>query len=439
VVAFSGGPDSTALLVAMAEVAPREGMQVVAAHVDHGMDAGSGARAAEAETIARRTGVEFRLLSCTGRGQAPPLHSEGSPEARARHLRYTALEELRATLGARFVLTAHHADDQAETALLRMLHGSGIAGLAAMERVHATILRPLLRFRRDELAAVVAAAGITPVTDPTNRDLRVPRNRLRHALLPALGGDASARALGVAAAASALRGGLERRLLRLLPELDTLDPALPVARLRELPAEVLPWALALLHRRSGLPYPPRARTTEELRRRIRREAPRDGSAIDAGAGARWQVHGGLLRVRATGWQRPDAPTSFSYTVAVPGGVEIREAGTTFRLTPQPVAPWMWRGSADRAALDLPLAASGSVTVRSRRPGDRLQPLGCPHRRLLKDLLIDRKVPRDRRARLPLLCLGEQIAWVPGVTIHAPFRLREGASTAWVAELQPETC
>ena len=75
-----------------------------------------------------------------------------------------------------------------------------------------------------------------------------------------------------------------------------------------------------------------------------------------------------------------------------------------------------------------------MTVRSRRAGDRLQPLGTPHRRRLKELLIDRKVPRETRDRLPLLCVEGQVAWVPGVTIHHPFRLREGAVTAWVAEL-----
>jgi tRNA(Ile)-lysidine synthase len=117
-------------------------------------------------------------------------------------------------------------------------------------------------------------------------------------------------------------------------------------------------------------------------------------------------------------------------------VEIREAGTTFRLTQQPVAPWMRHGSPVRAALDLPLAAGEPVTVRSRRPGDRLQPFGSSHHRRLKDLLIDRKVPRVVRQRLPLLCVGGQVAWVPGITIHHPFRLREGATMAWVAELLP---
>jgi tRNA(Ile)-lysidine synthase len=97
---------------------------------------------------------------------------------------------------------------------------------------------------------------------------------------------------------------------------------------------------------------------------------------------------------------------------------------------------MRQGATGRAALDLPLAPGGRVTVRSRLPGDRLQPLGCAYHRRRKDVVIDRKIPRASRDGLPLLCVGGQVAWVPGVTIHHAFRLRPGATSAWVAELAP---
>ncbi|HEV8629771.1 MAG TPA: tRNA lysidine(34) synthetase TilS, partial [Thermoanaerobaculia bacterium] len=349
---------------------------------------------------------------------------------------------------------AHQADDQAETVLLRLLLGSGIAGLGGMRARRGAVVRPLLALSRATLRAAVTAAGLSPVEDPTNQDLAVPRNRLRHALLPALGGEIVATpALALGAAAARARATIERRVAELLPALASSSalaeasaaPALewepnptsapscslPLAALRRLPPELLPWALALLHRRAERPYPPRRRAVAELRRQL---AAGQRIACPCGGGWCWRSDAdGALSLRPPA---AAATPAFAYTVDVPGGVEIREAGTTFRLTQQPVAPWMRHGSPVRAALDLPLAAGEPVTVRSRRPGDRLQPFGSSHHRRLKDLLIDRKVPRVVRQRLPLLCVGGQVAWVPGITIHHPFRLREGATMAWVAELLP---
>ncbi len=449
-VAFSGGPDSTALLLGLRRLAPRLGCRLLAAHVDHRLDPGSPARATAAERLALGLGVPFRLLVAAPPAAGARVASSDGPEAGARRRRYALLEELRRSTSARYLLTAHHAGDQAETVLLRLAHGSGLAGLAGIRPRQGTLLRPLLAHGRDELAAAVTAAGLVPVDDPTNRDLEVPRNRLRHGLLPALGGDTAARqAIAVGDAAATLSGGLERRLVSLVPGLVAPSPRLPLAVLRDLPCEILPWALALLHRHAGAAYPPRAAAVAELRGQLARG---DALACDCGGGWRWWTDGaGDLRLDRTGARAegspapasagspgplpaPAARTPFAYTVDVPGGVEIREAGTTFCLSRQPVAAWMRRGSLQRAALDLPLAPGGEVTVRNRRPGDRLQPFGCPHRRRLKDVLIDHKVPRERRDRLPLLCVAGQVAWVPGVTIHHPFRLREGATVAWVAEL-----
>ena len=94
---------------------------------------------------------------------------------------------------------------------------------------------------------------------------------------------------------------------------------------------------------------------------------------------------------------------------------------------------MLQGSPHRAALALPLTEGDHVTIRNRRPGDRIHPLGGRGSRRLKEVLIDRRVPREVRERLPLLCVGERVAWVPGVTIDERFRLA-GHATAWVAEV-----
>ncbi|HKH47107.1 MAG TPA: tRNA lysidine(34) synthetase TilS, partial [Thermoanaerobaculia bacterium] len=115
-------------------------------------------------------------------------------------------------------------------------------------------------------------------------------------------------------------------------------------------------------------------------------------------------------------------------------LEIPELGVRVGLHHRPVEPWMFQGSPHRAGLALPLAAGDRVTVRNRRPGDRLHPLGAAGSRRLKEVLIDRRVPEGARDRIPLLCVGERIAWVPGITIDQRFRIT-GEASAWVAEVE----
>src|SRR3954470_17839462 len=229
VVAFSGGPDSTALLWGMAGIAPRLSLRLFAAHLDHALDAGSASRAAAAARLAARLGVPFvaaRRGVLAGSGE--------SGEAAARRARYAFLEEVRQDAGARRVATAHHRDDQAETVLLRLLFGSGLEGLAGIRPVspgRGTVVRPLLGAPRAELAAAIPAE-LVPVDDPTNHDLAVPRNRVRHRLLPALDrGDRTdltdptdpglaSRLARLAGRARAAGAALDRRLASLL----TLSP-----------------------------------------------------------------------------------------------------------------------------------------------------------------------------------------------------------------------
>jgi tRNA(Ile)-lysidine synthase len=178
--AVSGGPDSLALLLLAHAVLPG---QIAVASVDHGLRPEAAGEVALVERVARERGIPFTPLKVT---LAP-----GNTQARAREARYTALAgwAQREHLGA--VATAHHTDDQAETLLMRLNRGSGLAGLAGVRAAtriagtEVTLLRPLLGWRKAELAAVVAAAGITPAEDPSNADPSFDRARLRAALAEA--------------------------------------------------------------------------------------------------------------------------------------------------------------------------------------------------------------------------------------------------------------
>jgi tRNA(Ile)-lysidine synthase len=446
VVAFSGGCDSTALLWGLTRLAPSWGIQLVAAHLDHGMDADSAARAVRAAGLARRLGVPL-----VGARRAVGVHRRPgeSPEAAARRIRYEFLDEVRRGCRARHVATAHHRDDQAETVLLRLRFGSGLRGLAAIQEETGTVVRPLLALPRATLRQAVAAAGLTPVEDPGNHDPRQPRSRMRHQVLPALAGLAGNDAADQARLSEGL-ANLATRAHRALPALDRrLAAAVGLRvdsgesrengelvaadrrRLAALPPPLLPFALALLHRRAGAGYPASLAAAAELRRQLR---PGPRVACDCGAGWRWQAAGEMLRLLRV--SPGETVTPFSYTLEVPGELAIPELAVTIRVNRQPVEAWMLRGAPLRAGLALPLPDSGCpgrVTVRNRRPGDRLRPLGAPGSRKLKDVLIDRGVPRRQRDRLPLLCWAGEIAWVPGITIDHRFRLT-GEPTACLAEI-----
>lgn len=428
-VAFSGGPDSTALLWGMTRLAAERGIRLAAAHLDHAMDAGSGARAEAAARIAGRLGVPLVRERADVRAGFPGE----SPEAAGRRARYAFLERTRAALGARWIATAHHRDDQAETVLLRLLFGSGVEGLAGIRPVHGAVVRPLLTLPRAALLAAAEAAGLECVDDPTNRSLAVPRNRVRHRLLPALEEDDPELPARLARLGDRARSAT-RAIDRALGERLAVVPAgrgIAVGRaaVEALPAGLLPSAFAWLHRQAGAPYPAGEAARSELLRQLRGNGR---AACDCGGGWRWETAGELLILRRPETARETVP-DFTYTLEVPGSVEIPEIAVRVRVSRRAVEPWMLQGSPHRAGLALPLMEGDLVTIRNRRPGDRIHPLGASGSRRLKEVLIDRRVPRHVRERLPLLCVGERIAWAPGVTIDQRFRL-DGHATAWVAEV-----
>lgn len=215
--AVSGGPDSLALAAAAADWRRRApGPPLAAAVVDHGLREGSRAEAEAAAQACAALGLPDRILAWRGPRPAAAV------QERARAARYALLAEAARDAGADVVMTAHHADDQAETMLFRLLRGSGPAGLAGMaaasRREDVEIARPFLAFPKARLLAFCAARGFAPARDPSNDDPRFARVRLR-ALMPGLareGGDAARFAV------------LARRLRRAEAALEAAaDAALP--------------------------------------------------------------------------------------------------------------------------------------------------------------------------------------------------------------------
>ncbi len=190
VLAISGGPDSTALLVLAARwrATLKTGPKLLAVTIDHGLRPESAREANDVKRLARKLNVTHRTLRWTGRKPSTGL------QAAARQARYRLLAKAVAAAGARHVLTAHTCDDQAETVVIRLTRGSGLAGLAAMSRVAAfpdsggrwiTLVRPLLDVPKSRLLATLKSARIRFADDPSNRNPNFTRVRVRE-LMPAL-------------------------------------------------------------------------------------------------------------------------------------------------------------------------------------------------------------------------------------------------------------
>lgn len=179
VLGVSGGPDSMALLHVLARLRERLGFELVACGVDHGLRPEATSEIELAARFAASLDVRFVVKAVT----VPP---GGNLQARARERRHRAFRDCVAEVAGRRVVTAHHQDDRAETVLIRLLSGSGPRGLAALPVRDGDLLRPMIRARRSQVLAHVQRHAVPFVEDPSNRDPRFLRTRVRQEVLPLL-------------------------------------------------------------------------------------------------------------------------------------------------------------------------------------------------------------------------------------------------------------
>lgn len=177
--AVSGGPDSSALLHVLAGLRSRLGLRLAACAVDHGLRAEAAGEIELAAALARQLDVPIDVERVT-------VDPGGNLQARARAARHAALRDVASRRGARYVATAHTADDRAETVVLRLLRGAGPRGLAVLPPRDGLLVRPLVRARRSQIVAHLERHAIATAADPSNRDPRFLRVRVREEVLPLL-------------------------------------------------------------------------------------------------------------------------------------------------------------------------------------------------------------------------------------------------------------
>jgi tRNA(Ile)-lysidine synthase len=402
-VAVSGGPDSVALLDLLAATAGH-GWQLVVAHVDHGIQPESARIAAMVESLAASYGVGFRCR----RLQLGPETSE----TEAREARYAVLESIRVQEKADWIVTAHHADDQAETVLLRVLGGTGPAGLAAMAAVQGVIVRPLLPFRREELARYLLDRNLSAWEDPANSDPRHLRAWLRRSLLPLIRErlpDVDAQLLRVSRQAAIERIAWDR-VLETIPGLDWRpEPgggsvaAAPLAAYDSTLGNALLRAAA---RRAGLTL-----GIERAERAIEfLVQAQSGSRMELGGGWTLELEFGRAKLlgRGTGGMLVEAPSISALKIAgVPGAAHFGRWALRWYREPAPDQ----QPRNGLAAWFIP----GALRVRPWQAGDNIRPLKGRGSRLVVKCFQEAKVARADRSVWPVvLDSGGQVIWVPGV-------------------------
>ena len=402
-VGVSGGADSVALLTTLLALAPAWRWTLHVLHVDHGLRPSSAADAEFVRRLGERLGVPVDVATAqVGRG---------SVEAAARAVRHAALEAAADRIGATRIALGHTADDQAETVLMRLIEGTGVRGLAAIPAVRGRIIRPLIDARHRDAVATLEAAGLPWIEDASNDDPKFFRNRVRHELLPLLRAsydpEVVARLNAVARAARESVEALDEmaaRELRRLADRSASAFTLPRSALAALPAAVAAEVLRTAAVALGSRAPLRAWGHRGLRRVLAPTPPRRPFRL---GGVVVEVSGDRVRVATT-----SLPALAPRALATPGRVELPEIARALEATIAPAAGYVLPREPDRAAFDADRLPP-RLLVRARRRGDRVTVFGGGERRL-KSLLIDAKIPRWDRARLPVIEADGEIIWVAGL-------------------------
>jgi tRNA(Ile)-lysidine synthase len=415
-VAVSGGRDSVVLLYLLRFHIP--GLHLSVAHLDHAMRPGSSADARWVAGLCRAWGLKVMVERVK---QAPRT------EDQARRARYAFLRRAAAESEATHIATAHHADDQAETVLFRVLRGTGPTGLAGIASASSSgLVRPLLPFWRRELAQYARAAGLRWREDPSNRSLDPARNRIRHEILPLI--------------ESMVAPGARRSLVRLAETAGEME--------RAWEAVAAPLASAVSRRDGEALLLARARLRDydpAVATRILRNVLRQFGAVldragtrtalqfisEAPSGRELQLPGGLriftefetARVERLRQGLPDEPLmlasppqpgAVAHGCLRIGGRELRVAWQTiiWGETPSPdLLDQLWSAALRLDALQFPLL------LRRWEPGDRIRTASGT--RTLKKLFTDRRIPRSQRSMRPVLVdRAGRVLWIAGVQLAA---------------------
>jgi len=421
-VALSGGPDSMAMLYSLRQMTPELPLRLGVAHLNHQLrGAASDRDAAFSAETADRLGLPFytHAEDVDAYRNARRL----SPEEAARERRYAFLTRTAGARGYGRIAVGHTADDNAEQVLMHIFRGTGAKGLGGIPPVRGPIVRPLIRTRRKEVLAFLAANGLDWMDDASNRDERLLRNRVRRRVIPFLEqtvhpavSDSLNRLADIMRDEDAWREAHIETLFERCAEVrNGRNVHLDTVRL----AEIHPGAQRRIIRKAveaaagslrKLTY---AHVDAVLK--LIHEGPPEGH-VDLPDGLHVDRCYNAIALFPGGSPEPSRtrPGEFAYEVPRPGALEIPEIGMilTLSVMDRAAVPETRLAGQQVAFFDMEKVRF-PVAVRNVRPGDRFQPLGMTGTQKLSDFFINNKIPQRERRRCPVLLSRDTIVWVAG--------------------------
>ncbi len=440
-VGVSGGPDSVALLHSLVALGPKWSLQLVIAHLNHQLrGAIADHEAAFVGRMAKGLGIRCEIGSKNVAKYA--IEHRLSLQEAARIVRYGFYDKVAAKYSASKIALGHHADDNAESILMRLLRGTGPLGLAGIHPVrHGRIIRPLISLTRKDILGFLELGGFEYMRDRSNLDTKYLRNRIRHELLPHLKERYNPNTIcALNRLASILRdeedfwGQEVRRTLQDLISDRTPDRLSLMCRgLSDLHPALLRRVVrqAVLSLKGDLKRLGHVHV-EAVARLI--AAPSPSGRIDLPQGIRvvrdrQEINFSLSPIEES--------ASFEYRIACTQTTFIREIGIFLKLSvcdgsdvPHPKNYPLTTALFDLAAVTFPLK------VRNFKRGDRFKPLGLVGSQKVKTFFINQKVPRSKRLRCPILLSGGRIIWVGGYRIDDSAKVTEKTKKILKAELLP---
>lgn len=456
------------LLHLLLELSREIPLTVVVAHFNHKLRDEAAADEAFVRAEAKRLGLRF----FAGRRDVRAFAGRRglNLEEAGRILRYKFLERAAVRSGAAKIATGHTMNDQAETVLMRMLRGTGPAGLAGIPAVAGgRIIRPLIDLTRSEILDFLASRRIIFRKDASNNDVRFLRNKIRHRLIPYLERNFERSAVRSLARLAAIAGEeddfLENSARRLAGELTRRRPGgfrLDASRLAELPLALARRVVRVFLR--GLQGDLRGIDFDDVENVL---AMIDGHRLPISKDLVLERRRGAIRR----WTVPAGASSFSVLWDGRGGLPIPQAGMTFEGKIVPAGPAGLPGEIRRAgAAPSPGRRSGKnnsrkrppgfgadfarddaagcaldadtlsfpLIVRSRRPGDRYRPLGAPGTKKLKEIMRAKGIPEEDRAGRPVFVSDGEIAWIPGLPVAERFKLTPATKLILFIRMTPNS-
>jgi tRNA(Ile)-lysidine synthase len=435
VVALSGGPDSTALLVALAQIAKLLDFSIIVAHYNHGL---RGTSSDEDEKYSQELAEKFGLIFISGKMDQKLRQKGQSPEDFYRQQRYQFLNKVAEDYNAQKIALGHNVQDQAETVLLNLLRGSGLEGLKGILPMRdGKFIRPLIEVSRSEIIDFLSEAGISYCQDSSNESNIYLRNKIRFELIPYL--------------QDKFNPKIEENLAQMAEILrqdddyirNSVQEAMESTYIQNQPNGGISLNIEYV---MGLAPAIRSRLFKKILESLSPEKngfsfinikALEGLTQVTGSGKRISLPFGIEAKREydnliltrdnTGLKQVD----YEYPVNIPGIIHVKEINRTISIE-KIFRDKMDLQSKNKVYLDLDKIQQ-PVILRNRRDGDRFQPLGMKGRQKIKSLFINQKILRDKRNEIMLLVDQSSVIWIENM--HLSDRVKISPQTINILSLE----